>query len=80
MMPVYGQKKLTSYNQFPKNPYLNGTLTVNTFGVQSKVNCSNPSEKPVLTPAGGTNLTLSSKSIDGCAHNLTFDPNVREDL
>ncbi|KIM44270.1 hypothetical protein M413DRAFT_443289 [Hebeloma cylindrosporum] len=61
---------------FPKNPYLNGTLTVNTFGIQSNVNCSNPSEKPVLTPAGGTSLILSSKSIDGCAHNLTFDPNV----
>ena len=80
MMPAYA--KLTSVIQFPEHIYFNATLTVNTTGIQSNVSCSNPrsSEPPVLTSAGGTNLTFSSKSIDGCPGNVTFDPNVRGDL
>ena len=67
--------------QFPLRPYLNGTLTVNTVGIQTNANCSNPSEKPTLTPqAGSALLNLSSKSIDGCVHSLTFDPSVRSRL
>jgi len=62
---------------FPVQPYLNGTLTVNTAGLQTNANCSNPVEKPTLTPQPGTTLlNLSSKSIDGCVHSLTFDPSV----
>ncbi|KDR72946.1 hypothetical protein GALMADRAFT_252304 [Galerina marginata CBS 339.88] len=68
----------TAEIDFPANPFLNGTLSVPTAGIQTTVNCSNPSEKPTLTPSGGTNtsLILSSKSIDGCVHSLSFDPNV----
>ncbi|KAF8151744.1 hypothetical protein B0H34DRAFT_138353 [Crassisporium funariophilum] len=61
---------------FPTNPYLNGTLSVNTSGIQTAVNCSNPSEPPTLTPVGPTSLNLTSKSVDGCVHSLTFDPTV----
>jgi len=55
---------------------VNGTFLVNTTGLQSNVNCSNPSEQPIVTPTEGANFTLSSKSMDGCVHNVTFDSNV----
>ncbi|KAF8966175.1 hypothetical protein BDZ97DRAFT_1809872 [Flammula alnicola] len=61
---------------FPANPFLNGTLTVTTSGIQTTVNCSNPSEAPTLTAIGNDGLNLSSKSVDGCQHSLSFDPSV----
>ncbi|KAF9560606.1 hypothetical protein CPC08DRAFT_689904 [Agrocybe pediades] len=63
---------------FPSNPFLNGTLSVTTAGVKTNANCSNPSETPILTPVAGTatTLNLTSKSIEGCVANTTFDPSV----
>ncbi|KAF8906977.1 hypothetical protein CPB84DRAFT_1704378 [Gymnopilus junonius] len=62
---------------FPVNPFLNGSMSVDTAGIETTVNCSNPSEQPTLTPVGtSTTLNLTSKSVDGCIHSLTFDPSV----
>jgi hypothetical protein len=59
--------------EMPNNLYLNGSMTIDTSGIQTTVNCSNPSEPPILTPVGTTSFNLSSKSIDGCVHSVLFD-------
>ncbi|GLB42726.1 putative protein of unknown function (DUF3433) [Lyophyllum shimeji] len=59
---------------FLKNPGLNGTMQVNTTGIQTATNCSNPAEKPALAQISGNLFSLTSKSIDGCTLNVTYDP------
>ncbi|KAF8808238.1 hypothetical protein BYT27DRAFT_7164285 [Phlegmacium glaucopus] len=63
----------TAIFEIPTNLYLNGSMTINTSGIQTIVNCSNPSEPPILTPVGTTSYNLSSKSVDGCVHSVLFD-------
>ncbi|KAF8803177.1 hypothetical protein BYT27DRAFT_7196060 [Phlegmacium glaucopus] len=63
----------TAVFEIPTNRYLNGSMTVDTSGIQTNVNCSNPSEPPILTSLGATSYNLSSKSIDGCVHSVSFD-------
>ncbi|KAJ7201905.1 hypothetical protein GGX14DRAFT_464200, partial [Mycena pura] len=56
---------------FPTDTGLNGSMTVNTTGIRSNANCSNP----VMSLTSGV---ISSRSIDGCTANVTFDPSVSE--
>ncbi|KAJ7471870.1 hypothetical protein FB451DRAFT_1089993 [Mycena latifolia] len=58
---------------FPKNIGLNGSMTVNTTGIQTASNCANPSATPIVDTTTGT---ISSTSLDGCTQTVTFDPNV----
>lgn len=55
-------------------------MTIDTSGIQTTANCSNPSEPPILTPIGTTSFNLSSKSVDGCVHSVLFDSTVRSIL
>ena len=48
-------------------------MTIETSGIKTIVNCSNPSEPPILTPVGTTNFSLSSTSVDGCVVSVLFD-------
>jgi len=59
---------------FFKNPGLNGTMQVNTTGIKTATNCSNPAEKPILAQLSGNLFSLTSKSVDGCTLNVTYDP------
>jgi len=69
---------LADLEQLPSNPFLNGTLSVDTAGIDTNVNCSNPSEPPTLTPVSGSAfLNLTSKSVQDCVHSVQFDPSVR---
>jgi hypothetical protein len=63
--------------QFPANQFLNGTMSVNTAGIQTNANCSNPTATPVLTQVGNTNVVnLTSSSLEGCTHSVLIDPTV----
>ncbi|KZV65640.1 hypothetical protein PENSPDRAFT_703321 [Peniophora sp. CONT] len=60
---------------FTTNQYLNGSMAVNTSGVQTDVGCSNPAQINLNT-ADANNYSLTASSSQGC--NLgpaTFNPN-----
>jgi len=58
---------------FPTDPVVNGMMTVNTTGIQTTVNCANPAENPIIG-GGGSNMTITSSSVDGCNQTVNFDP------
>ncbi|KAJ7904984.1 hypothetical protein B0H13DRAFT_2024215 [Mycena leptocephala] len=58
---------------FPTNTGLNGTMTVNTTGIRTNSNCSNPTANPQITAN-----SISSTSLDGCTQNVTFDPTITD--
>ncbi|KAJ7207916.1 hypothetical protein GGX14DRAFT_454812 [Mycena pura] len=63
---------------FPTNTGLNGSMTVNTTGILSNSNCSNPTAPPLVNTVNLTSGVISSRSIDGCTANVTFDPSVSD--
>ncbi|KAJ7207923.1 hypothetical protein GGX14DRAFT_454832 [Mycena pura] len=63
---------------FPTNTGLNGSMTVNTTGIRSISNCSNPAAPPLVNTVGLTSGVISSRSIDGCTANVTFDPSISD--
>ena len=54
---------------------LNGTLAVNTTGIQTAVGCVNPVNMTLQSNANGA-LSLTSTSVEQCVHTVVFDPNV----
>ncbi|VDB84599.1 unnamed protein product [Peniophora sp. CBMAI 1063] len=59
---------------FQTNTYLNGSMAVNTSGVQTNPTCSNPTQLSLDT--SGTQYTLTATSSKGCTLGpATFDPN-----
>jgi len=58
------------------DPLRNGTVTITTYGLSVKANCSNPVTQALT--AGGTSgsWTLSATSVNGCAHTTTFTRGV----
>ncbi|KAF8063359.1 hypothetical protein FPV67DRAFT_238820 [Lyophyllum atratum] len=58
---------------FPTNPGLNGTMRVNTTGVQTAANCANPVET-VLSKTSDNAFSLTSKSVEGCTLVVPYDP------
>jgi len=54
---------------------LNGTMVVNTTGIQTSVNCANPVNTTLQNNANGT-FSLTSTSMDECVHTVVFDPRV----
>ncbi|KAI0247423.1 hypothetical protein BJV78DRAFT_1133260 [Lactifluus subvellereus] len=56
---------------FLSDPYLNGTMTVNTTGIQTNANCAVPNQASV-TLSNTDASTVSATSIDGCSLQLTF--------
>jgi hypothetical protein len=63
--------------KFPNNPGLNGSMTVSTVAIQTKVNCAVPSTFDLDTPGTGTN-TIQSISAQGCSGTVTFNPSSSE--
>ncbi|KAF7328967.1 Tubulin beta chain [Mycena venus] len=63
---------------FPTDTGLNGTMTVNTTGIRTNSNCSNPTTTPLISanPTGGSIIT--STSIDGCNGSVSFDPTLSD--
>lgn len=62
--------------QFQTNQYLNGSMAVNTSGVQHNVTCSNPAQLNLDTNTGTPNYTLTATSTKGCTLGpANFDPN-----
>ncbi|KAH9475216.1 hypothetical protein JR316_0012327 [Psilocybe cubensis] len=57
---------------FPSKPSLNGTLSVDTAGIQTTANCSNSVGAPTISGSDNA-LTVTSTSVDGCQLNVTFD-------
>ncbi|KIK54647.1 hypothetical protein GYMLUDRAFT_231808 [Collybiopsis luxurians FD-317 M1] len=66
---IQGGWAISQFN-FPSNDYLNGTLQVNTTGIQTSVNCKGPNGTPTLTPISG-GFTITSTSADGCTQSAT---------
>ncbi|KAJ7736765.1 hypothetical protein DFH07DRAFT_842753 [Mycena maculata] len=60
---------------FPTNTGLNGTMTVNTTGIQTTANCSNPTGTPTVDLTTGV---ISSTSLSGCTSNIPFNPSVSD--
>lgn len=60
---------------FPTYSGFNGSMTVNTTGIQTTPNCENSAAQPSIVP-NGTNLTISATSVEGCNVNISFNPNV----
>ncbi|KAF7290645.1 hypothetical protein MIND_01304800 [Mycena indigotica] len=63
---------------FPTDTGLNGTMTVNTTGIQTNPNCANPNAPPLFTRTNTTTALISSTSVDGCVGNVTIDPSVSQ--
>jgi len=59
---------------FPTDPYLNGSMTVNTTGILSSANCAIPNQFSVNSSIA-TNWTVSTTSADGCTVTASFNPN-----
>ncbi|KAF9005096.1 hypothetical protein BDQ17DRAFT_1353790 [Cyathus striatus] len=55
---------------FPTDAFLNGSMTVNTTGIQTKVNCANPASTTVQ-PLDGDGFNVSYTSTDGCIPDST---------
>jgi hypothetical protein len=60
--------------QFSTSTFLNGTMGVNTTGIQTNANCANPNQISV-TSSSANSSTLSATSVDGCTLQATFNPN-----
>lgn len=80
-MSVFESQELTltshSVIQFPENPVLNGSMIVDTVGIQTQVNCALPATFNLNTPGSG-NYTIQSTSAQGCSNTATFDPSSSE--
>ncbi|TFK38446.1 hypothetical protein BDQ12DRAFT_605866 [Crucibulum laeve] len=62
---------------FPTNVGLNGSMTVNTTGIQTSTNCANPAAPPSLQAiTGSLTFNLSSKSTEGCTSSVLIDPST----
>ncbi|KAI3611371.1 hypothetical protein WG66_002222 [Moniliophthora roreri] len=63
---------------FPTDQFLNGTMVVNTTGIQTKANCEGPKETPLVgpNPTAQANRTITSISNGGCNVTVSFDPTV----
>jgi len=60
---------------FPTNQYLNGSMAVNTTGIETTVNCANPISLN-LTTSNPNNFSISAISVDGCPLGpVFFNPN-----
>ena len=68
----FDQITQSSY-KFPNDPGLNGSMIVNTVGIQTKVNCAVPSTFN-LNASGTGNNTIQSTSVQGCLGTVTFNP------
>ncbi|KAF5375917.1 hypothetical protein D9615_008257 [Tricholomella constricta] len=62
---------------FPTDAGLNGTVRVNTTGIQTASNCANPVET-TLNHTADNLTTLTSKSVEGCTLSVTYDPAASE--
>ncbi|KAI0274072.1 hypothetical protein BGY98DRAFT_921139 [Russula aff. rugulosa BPL654] len=72
---------LTVLIAVPTNSYLNGTMGVNTTGIQTNVNCALPNQLSVTPSSNLTNTSiLSATSIDGCSMQLTLNLSDSSDL
>ncbi|KAJ7485219.1 hypothetical protein B0H11DRAFT_2018547 [Mycena galericulata] len=58
---------------FPTNTGLNGSMTVNTTGIQTNANCSNPTATPIVDLTLGN---ITSTSLSGCTQHIPFTPSV----
>ncbi|KIJ67191.1 hypothetical protein HYDPIDRAFT_25666 [Hydnomerulius pinastri MD-312] len=56
----------------PSDSYLNGTLAVNTTGIQTHVNCVSPDSLNLTTASG--NYIASATFPGGCSASLVFSP------
>jgi hypothetical protein len=61
--------------EFPTNSYLNGTMGINTTGIQTNVNCAHPNQLSVTPSSNPNNSVISATSIDGCSVQLSLNPN-----
>ncbi|KAJ7764751.1 hypothetical protein B0H16DRAFT_1525641 [Mycena metata] len=71
--PFIHQGWSTAEFVFPTNTGLNGSITVNTTGIRTNSNCSNPA-----TPTTVNTTTIASTSLDGCTQSVIFDPTVSD--
>jgi hypothetical protein len=51
-------------------------MAVETTGVQTKVNCANPTSQNLDTPGG--NFTITSTSNQGCTASVNFSPTTSD--
>lgn len=63
---------------FPTNSYLNGTMGVNTTGIQTNVNCARPNQLSLTPTSNPNNSIISATSIDGCSVEVSLNPNNAE--
>jgi hypothetical protein len=60
---------------FPTKAYLDGSMSINTTGIATTVNCAIPSETSINS-SNATNWTVSATSADGCTVNASFNPSA----
>ena len=63
--------------KFPSNPVLNGSVVVDTVGINTTVSCAAPASFTLNTPSSG-NYTIQSTSAQGCQNTATFNPSDSE--
>ncbi|KAJ7641417.1 hypothetical protein FB45DRAFT_900170 [Roridomyces roridus] len=61
---------------FSSDTYLNGSMTVNTTGIRTNSNCSNPISPTAVNIGNGTNGTITATSLSGCNQTVPFNPQV----
>ncbi|KAF9267207.1 hypothetical protein L218DRAFT_955685 [Marasmius fiardii PR-910] len=61
--------------EFPPNNFLNGSMVVNTTGIQTKHNCTQPKAVQV-TQSTTSNFTITSTSTGDCTVNVPFNPSL----
>ncbi|KAG6902393.1 hypothetical protein C0995_000598 [Termitomyces sp. Mi166 len=65
----------TAQFTLPTDPGLNGTVSVNTTGILTATNCANPAATNLDT-SNPNSFQLTSRSVEGCLVNVTYDSTV----
>ena len=63
--------------QFPDQPGVNASLTVNTTGIRTNAGCSNPSSISLDT-SNTSQFTITASTSDGCTGLAHFNPTSAE--
>ncbi|KAJ7636408.1 hypothetical protein FB45DRAFT_446640 [Roridomyces roridus] len=53
--------------------YLNGSMMVNTTGIRTTANCSNPASQTIVDLTAGT---IAATSLSDCSQTISFNPSI----
>jgi hypothetical protein len=73
----YSQDRSSNLLQQPPDTVLNGTLAVNTTGIQTRANCNIPASESLFT-TDSARYVINATSVDGCAASASFNPDTAD--